>query len=348
MQKRIFSFAIMLMAGVSILMAQNAIQRETEVYSIKGKDTLKVDVYVNPQTEVKAEGRPVMIYIHGGGFTVGSRINAAQQVYFHYMANQGWLVAAINYRLAGLQADAEGKVNNPYGVKGNLEAIRMACADAIDATNYLLKQNKWKINPQQIVLAGGSAGAATSLQLEYDWCNGEPYTKALPQGFKYAGVLSQSGTIATPQEQEELVWKSKPCPIMLMHGSNDTMVPLEKEKIVVLDVGEPCNYHGTEYIARQLKEMDVPYWRFISEGADHVIAMLALTRYQEEQYRFLNDFVVGGLQGSVNTIVADKEPANMADANMMIKYVPLYILGYGQYLEDIDWTKVQKPANVVY
>ena len=348
MKKRFLSFALMLLAGASMLMAQTAIQRTTEVFSIQGKDTLKMDMYVSPTTEVKAEGRPVMIYIHGGGFTAGDRVNAAQQVYFHYLANQGWLVASINYRLAGLSATEDGKINNPYNVSGTLEAIRMACADAIDATNYLLKQTKWEINSNQIVLAGGSAGAMTSLQLIYDACNEEAYTQTLPKGFKYAGAISQAGAITVPKSQEALVWKNKPCPIMLMHGSVDNTVPLEQGSIDIIDLGEPCKFFGTEYISRQLKEMEVPYWRFISEGADHVIAMLTLTKYLEEQYRFLNDFVIGGQQGSVNTIVADKEPANMAGVEMMVKYVPLYILGYGKYLEEMDWNNIQKPENIVY
>ena len=348
MKKGIILFAMMLLYGASMLMAKTAIQRTTEVYSIKGKDTLQVDVYVNPQTEQKAEGRPVMLYVHGGGFTAGDRVNAAQQVYFHFLADKGWLVASINYRLAGLSATEDGKINNPYNVSGTLEAIRIACADAIDATNYLLKQTKWKINANQIVLGGGSAGAMTSLQLVYDACNEEAYTQTLPKGFKYAGVISQAGAITVPKSQEALVWKNEPCPIMLMHGSVDNTVPLEQGGIDVIDLGDPCKFFGTEYISRQLKEMEVPYWRFISKGADHVIAMLALTSYLEEQYRFLNDFCINGLQSSVNTEVADKEPANMSDVSQMVKYVPLYILGYGKYLEDMDWNNIQKPDSIVY
>lgn len=44
----------------------------------------------------------------------------------------------------------------------------------------------------------------------------------------------------------------------------------------------------------------------------------------------------------------DQEPANMKDVNQMIKYVPMYILGYDKYLKDIDWGNMQKPDDVVY
>ena len=97
-----------------------------------------------------------------------------------------------------------------------------------------------------------------------------------------------------------------------------------------------------------MKEMGVPYWKWIEKGADHVMAMKPLTTYLEEQFRFLNDFCLNGLQSTVNTEVEDKEPANMSSVEMMVKYVPMYILGYGKYLDEIDWSNMGKPKDVVY
>ena len=340
MKKGLLLMATILMVGIIPLLAQTAIKRTTEVFSIVGKDTLMMDVYENPTTEVKESGRPVMLYIHGGGFNMGSRINAAQQVYFHYLADQGWLVASMDYRLAGVSTNEDGSVNNPYNVSSTNDAIRYACIDAVSATNYLLSQTKWQINPKQIALGGGSAGAITALQLEYDLCNGETYTNLLPSGFNYAGIVSQAGCICT--NEETLHWNKKPCPMMLMHGSEDYTVPQHVGDLL------DCRGIGTEEIVLQLKEMEVPYWRFISKGADHVIAMLSLTSYLEEQYRFLTDYVIGGLQGSVNTVVEDKEPANMQSLEMMVKYVPLYIVGYGQYLENLDFSNLPVPDKIRY
>lgn len=44
----------------------------------------------------------------------------------------------------------------------------------------------------------------------------------------------------------------------------------------------------------------------------------------------------------------DKEPASMKDVQAMAKYVPLYILGYGKYLKDMDWNNIEKPKSIVY
>ena len=89
MKKLLFCLA---MLGFSLgLKAQSdVVTRETRIYSIIGKDTLRVDAYINPKAEVKPEGRPVLMYIHGGGWTMGSRVNAAQEIYCRYMAESGW------------------------------------------------------------------------------------------------------------------------------------------------------------------------------------------------------------------------------------------------------------------
>ncbi len=38
----------------------------------------------------------------------------------------------------------------------------------------------------------------------------------------------------------------------------------------------------------------------------------------------------------------------MSSVEAMIQYVPLYILGYGQYLEQLDWNNLPKPDSIVY
>lgn len=314
-------------------------EHETAVFSIKGKDTLRIDFYENKAVPVPEGGRPVIIYIHGGGFTTGERVNAAQQVFCNYMADRGWLGVSVDYRLAGLTWKEDGSVINPYNVDGTVSAIRYAAEDVVDATNYILETRKESVNASKICLAGGSAGACTTLQLVYDCCNEEEYTRKLPAGFSYAGAISQAGCISA--NAASIQWKGKPCPIMFFHGDQDNVVPLETGKA-------DCTFFGTLYIERQLKEMGVPYWKWIEKGADHVMAMKPLTTYLEEQYRFLNDFVINGLDSVVVTEVTDKEPTNMASVEAMVKYVPLYILGYGKYLEDIDWGSLEAPAQIVY
>ncbi|MBO4924196.1 MAG: alpha/beta hydrolase fold domain-containing protein [Bacteroidales bacterium] len=317
----------------------NIVSLTTEVFSIKGNDTLRIDFFEDRSKVAHKGETPVLLYIHGGGFTAGDRVNAAQEIFCRYFAERGWIAASIDYRLAGITYGEDGQVVNPYGVDGTLSAIRYATADAIDATNHILKTRADEINPTKVCLAGGSAGAIAALQLVYDTCNGEDYTLGLPEGFEYAGLISQAGCIATMEDA--LIWKKSPCPMMLFHGDIDGVVPLSEGKI-------DCNLFGTLYIEEHLKEMEVPYWKWIEKGADHVMAMKPLTTYLEEQYRFLNDFVVNGIKSTVITEVQDKEPASMASVEEMTRFVPFYILGYGKYLDQIDWGNLDNPTKVVY
>ena len=340
--KKIVFCLVMFGAALGLKAQSNEVTRETRTFSIIGKDTLKVDAYINPKAEVKPEGRPVVMYIHGGGWTMGSRVNAAQEIFCRYMAERGWLALSIDYRLAGVSANADGLVGKLIDLAGsNMVAVKTACSDVVDATNFVLQQKDWKANPAKFCLAGGSAGAMASLQTVYDFCNDEEYTKRLPKDFSYAGVISQAGCITLELGQQKLTWKRKPCPIMFFHGTEDNAMPLG-----VTDVD--CRFVGTLSIVEQLEEMGVPYWKWIERGADHVMAMRTLTVYLEEQYHFLRDFVENGQQTCINTESKEKEPANMTSVDAMIKYVPFYILGYGRYLDQMDWNNMKKPESIVF
>lgn len=317
------------------------VQLETFVFAIKGQDTLSLDAYIDYTQPAPAEGRAVVIYIHGGGFTMGSRINAAQEVFCRHMAREGLLALSVDYRLAGmLNNEADGTVLNPYGVQTVRQSVTIACEDVVDATNFALQHTAWQVNPAQVSLAGGSAGAITALTLVYDQCNGEEYTQTLPEGFAYAGAISQAGAVGTLEP--ELVWKRNPCPIMFFHGTIDELVPREKADIA------GTNFMGTEYIAAQMKQMGVPHWVWIEPGADHVLAMKPCTEYLEEQARFLKDFASGKRQATVRTEWTQPEPDGMQGIEAMIKSVPLYILGYEKRLKDIDWAHIDMPESVVY
>ena len=341
MKKLLFCLA-MLGFALGMKAQSDVVTRDTRIYSIIGKDTLRMDAYINPKAEVNPEGRPVLMYIHGGGWTMGSRVNAAQEIYCRYMAERGWLALSIDYRLVGVSVNTDGVVQKLSDLVGsNMIAAKTACSDVVDATNFVLQQKDWKADPNKFCLAGGSAGAIAALQTVYDSCNEEEYTQRLPKGFAYAGAISQAGCILIESGQQRLTWKKKPCPMMLIHGTEDNAMPLG---VLELD----CRFIGTEPITDQLEEMGVPYWKWIERGADHVMAMRTLTVYLEEQYHFLRDFVENGQQTSIITECKEKVPATMSSVEAMIQYVPFYILGYGMYLDQMDWNNMKKPENIVF
>ena len=320
-------------------MAQSKITRDTYVYAIKGTDTLHLDLYVDHSVQVKGK-RPVMIYIHGGGFSTGSRKNVAQEIYNRHLAEKGFLSVSIDYRLA-LGQDLSLPNGNKYKIKGTEDAVRIANEDVVSATNYILsKANEWQADSSTILISGGSAGAISALSLEYDICNGADYTKALPQGFNYAGVVSQAGAI--PSKNDTLVWKQKPCPVWFIHGSKDTTVPFERGVIA----GD--TWFGTKYLSPQFDAMKVPHWTYVEKGADHVMAMKALTDNLEEMDKFYRCFIVNKCKTSAYTEWADEVPADMTSIDQMIKYVPLYIIGFGKYMEELGTQSFEKPKGVIY
>ncbi|MBM4764840.1 alpha/beta hydrolase [Bacillus sp. B15-48] len=108
------------------------------VYSTAEKDLLTADVY-RPS---KGEDLPAVLLIHGGAYQVGSK-----EMYSEWgpmLAEEGFVVMAINYRLA-----TKNKPSWPGVVD-----------DVYHALNWLVsKANEWNINPLRIGIIGDSAGA---------------------------------------------------------------------------------------------------------------------------------------------------------------------------------------------
>ena len=100
---------------------------------------------------------PLVIYIHGGGFTGGSRStviqNPSRRANIKYFLDRGIAYASIGYRLISTnQPDEEGVIKCLSDSKRALQTIRYY-ADQLH------------IDPDRILLSGGSAGAGTSLWL---------------------------------------------------------------------------------------------------------------------------------------------------------------------------------------
>ncbi|WP_105317138.1 carboxylesterase/lipase family protein [Thermus tenuipuniceus] len=99
------------------------------------------------------EGFPVMVYLHGGGFTSGS---AAEPIYGgHRLAQEGVVVVSINYRLGPLGflalpalAKEDPKAVGNYGLLDVMEALRFV-------QRYI---PYFGGDPQNVTLFGESAG----------------------------------------------------------------------------------------------------------------------------------------------------------------------------------------------
>ena len=99
----------------------------------------KLDIYF-PSTR-DPDAMPLLVYVHGGGFTGGDKRKGSAIVDIPAMTERGYVVAAVNYRLAP-------KYKFPAPLNDVKCAIRFLRANA----------TMYKIDPKRVGIWGGSAG----------------------------------------------------------------------------------------------------------------------------------------------------------------------------------------------
>ena len=143
---------------------------------------------------------PLYVLIHGGGWLGGKNQDTVQDS----MLNQGYSVASVEYRLAGV------------------ELLPAAVHDAARAIQFLrFKAKEWNIDPTRILCQGGSAGAASSLWLAYHDDMADPDSKdpIARQSSRISGAIGMGGQttfdpfllekeIGIAAIQHPMVWKT--------------------------------------------------------------------------------------------------------------------------------------------
>ncbi len=189
----------------------------TEVFAVKGDEELKMDVYI-PKND-KETLRPLLLYVHGGGFSGGERNNGMYNQFAEKMAYKGYVNATIDYTLTmkgksfGCDQPAPNKINS----------FLQAGYDLSRATRYLIQNaERFGIDTSKIVILGSSAGAETVIHAAYwDAVKQDGKEVLLPENFKYAGVVSMAGAITTL----DVITKENAIPTQLFHGTCDNLVP---------------------------------------------------------------------------------------------------------------------------
>ncbi|WP_346859491.1 alpha/beta hydrolase [uncultured Draconibacterium sp.] len=272
---------------------------ETLTYATKEGENLDLDIYL-PMADAETE-RATLIYVHGGGFSVGQRDNEGIQDFCTRMANHGYVVASISYRLTrkgtpeafGCDCPANDKLNTFYA----------AVEDLQDATFFLIEnREQFGIDPQKIILAGSSAGAETALNTAYQ----PPYCYGLDSGpVSFAGVIGMAGAIP----DTAVIYDESAVPSLLFHGTDDPLVPYataphhycDKDKAGYLIL------HGSQSIAEKLHQLNTPYWLHTSCGAGHEMASKPMEDYFDVIVEFCNTFVVKGEGDERQTIIEGKQ-----------------------------------------
>ena len=247
-------------------------------YAEKSGHSLGMDIYF-PREPLGH--LPLLLFVHGGGFSEGRRDDPRYVQFAEAMARKGYPVAAISYRLTmkgrsfGCDQSAENKI----------AAFRAASEDIWDATRFLLdKSQELGIGPPpRIVLCGSSAGAEAVLHAAY-WPEAP-----LPDGFRFSGVIGMAAALL------DLGWISpeNALPTLLFHGVDDPLVPFGSDSHHYCPPDAPGHLilHGSASIARHLKELNKPYILVKGTEGGHGWADKPMFDHQDILFTFLEDWV---------------------------------------------------------
>lgn len=207
-----------------------------------------------------AKGKiPLIIYVHGGGFSSGTQNSQGIQYFAKRLACRGYAVVSLSYRLTLKGKNAECEIIAAQ----KKEAIENASFDIVSGVKHILKYDStFSIDKKRVILVGSSAGGETVLNIVYDY----DYAKLLTD-FKFAGVISMSGALTSLDN----LTKSSAIPTQLFHGTSDAVVPFNTAPQYACDQKKDdyLMMYGSETIAKKLKEFGTPYYLFLIGGGTH-------------------------------------------------------------------------------
>ena len=273
-----------------------AVNKNTYTFAEKDGQELKLDVYM---PEDSLNEHPCIVFAFGGGFKMGARDEASYQKFLTEMAENGIVGVSIDYRL-GLK---DKKIKNLIQLAKILEnSVNMAVEDMASAVEFVLKNAAdLKVNPKQIMLSGSSAGAITALQTDYYLCNEK--VKNLPEDFRFAGVLSFAGAVAS--FGEKLEYKKQPAPVLFMHGTKDGLVAYDKK--VVLKRG----MYGSNYLIENIwVKNNWPYMALRFRNFGHEVAMIGFKENVPIILEFIDKFVLNSNKIYVTDVTIAEQGVN--------------------------------------
>ncbi len=188
---------------------------------------LLLDLY-QPDGDTLA-ARPLIIFMHGGGFKSGSKYNMAFLKNLQGYTLMGYVVASIDYRL-GISQDPDG----------NNKALYRAVQDAKAAIRFFKRyKDVYKIDTSMIVIAGESAGSHAAIHTAF-WNASE-----VPSGIDTVALGNLEGNSGNPGYSSRVAaiincwgairdtnWMQADEPMIVsIHGIDDTIVSIYESQV---------------------------------------------------------------------------------------------------------------------
>ena len=254
---------------------------KTETYAEKDNEELIIDLYqpVNSEKE-----RPLIVFMHGGGFAGGSPKNPQEVEFANIAAAKGYTVGLISYRLKR----KETGFGCDYKAVGKIKTFQLAAEDFMDAVNFMKKNaEEFQIDPEMIIVGGSSAGAEAVLNAVYNpdlmFNNSEKYSD-----IKFSAVMSLAGAVVDVRYLSE----ENAIPGIFFHGTEDNLVPYATAAHHYCDKDDSgyLILDGSKTIVNKLQKLHTSYLFYSFDGARHEISGMPFD-HLPEVFHFLNEVV---------------------------------------------------------
>ena len=168
-------------------------------------EVLCLDLY-EPTGDTTTD-RPVLVFVHGGSFFTGDKANVEAQFFCNDMAERGYVVASVSYRLAPTLEDVDDDdiIAAGHDVKAAVRWLRTVA-------------DTYEIDDTRIGLTGSSAGGFAVCEAAYNEDEGNS-GNPLPSSEVHAVVELWGGM----RELSDL--EPTEAPLCVVHGTLDMIVP---------------------------------------------------------------------------------------------------------------------------
>ncbi len=316
---------------------------------------LKMDFY-EPTGDTET-ARPLIIWVHGGSFIGGSKMDIDVKTWSERFAKKGYACASIDYRIGFFPFDSANAV----------KAVVRATQDLRAAIRFFYKDRQttdtYKIDTTKIYIGGSSAGAITALHVGYldKECEISDYLNANTIA-SLGGLEGASGNPGYSMDVKAVIngcgalarysWlEAGDIPLCSIHGTNDGTVKYNRG---IVNPGTPLMYlDGSRMIHKRACAVGLDHQFYTFSGAPHVPyagTTAAALAYMDTTVNFVRDFLVRQL-GCTQAIsqpensplqAATLYPINYCDGSPVDEACE--IIGFDE-IKSIDFSIYPNPAK---
>jgi predicted esterase len=278
---------------------------QTFTYFSDGKDKLELDIYL-PDIPVIDKKLPLVLYVHGGGFSGGNRIDPLISKMATEMNAAGYAFVSMSYRL--LMKGKSFGCDQPAHQK--IMVFQQSMIDVRRATAYLMtQQNEFNLDMSKVILAGSSAGAEAVLHTAY-WPEANLPAEALvlPVDFKYAGIISMAGALIDPT----MITAENALPSLFFHGTCDALVPFDIRSHRLCSPGQSgyLLLHGAGELKTRHTQLNKSIYLVSYMNGGHEYASLPMAEERGRMLDFIKNDVLGKEKRQVYVQLSLDKPCN--------------------------------------